>query len=262
MTDSIVWQNPPASLSLATNEVHVWRAALQLSSNEGQDPYAVFTRLLTDEEKQRAGQFRFERHRQPWIVAHAYLRVLLSAYLHVPTTAIVFRQNEYGKPSLASPTKTTLQFNLSHSNGYALYAFSNGHALGIDVEYMRQTIDFEGLARHSFSQYEQQALLALAPTERPVAFYRCWTRKEAYIKARGMGLSLPLHLFDVSLAEQTTTALLASREDTHEVARWSLRNLQPATDYAGAVMAEGTDWRMHCWECAPSMVLDRAKLFP
>ena len=254
MKDNISWHTPSAPLLLAANEVHVWKARLHIPHNEGQSQYAAFMRLLSDEEKKRAQQFHFEKHRQPWIIAHAYLRALLNSYLHIPSTHIAFRQNEYGKPSLSSPTQSSLRFNLSHSNEIPLYAFTVQREVGVDVEYMRQNIDHEELARHSFSRYEQQTLQTLPPEERFAAFYRCWTRKEAYIKARGTGLSLPLHLFDVSLENETSTALLASREDPREVGRWSMRNLQPAVEYAGAVMAEGMDWQLRCWECSPTMI--------
>jgi 4'-phosphopantetheinyl transferase len=261
MNDNIRWHTPSTPPLLAVNEVHVWRARLFIPHDEGQSQYAAFMNLLSDEEKNRAQQFRFEKHRQPWIIAHAYLRILLSIYLHISSTHIALQQNEYGKPSLSSPAQSSLHFNLSHSNELALYAFTLEREVGVDVEYMRQNISHEEVARHSFSPYEQQVLLALPPEERFSAFYRCWTRKEAYIKARGMGLSLPLHLFDVSLEQETSTALLASREDPREVGRWSMRNLQPGVEYAGALMAEGNDWQIRCWECSPTMITGGSDLW-
>jgi 4'-phosphopantetheinyl transferase len=254
MTDSTSWHTPSAPIQLAPNEVHVWKAILSGPPDQVQNRYASFVRLLSDAEQKRAQQFRFEKHRQPWVIAHAYLRVLLSAYLHTPYTNITFHQNEYGKPSLSFPAQTSLRFNLSHSQDIALYAFTLEREVGVDVEHMRANIEHEELARHSFSPYEQKTLFALPPDQRQAAFYRCWTRKEAYIKARGRGLSLPLHLFDVSLEDETTSALLASRENQHEVERWSMRNLQPGVEYAGAVMAEGHNWQMRCWECTATML--------
>jgi len=141
-----------------------------------------------------------------------------------------------------------LQCNVSHSHELALLAFSYRRELGVDVEYMRTNIEYEDLARHSFSPNEQAVLLALPPEVRQQAFFNCWTRKEAYIKARGMGLSLDLAIFDVSLVPGEPIALLASREDQREVARWRFYELDPGPGYAGALAVEGQEWALHCWQ--------------
>lgn len=242
---SQLWATPSEEMSLGADEVHVWKVHL----NREVARIPLFQKLLEPEEVDRARRFYFERDRQHWIVAHGLLRILLGRYLQTDPRLLRFDLNAYGKPALAFPAQSPLlQFNLSHSADLALYAFSWQQHIGVDVEYMRTTIDYDGIAQYSFSPTEQAALLSLPPTEKHEAFYRCWTRKEAYIKARGMGLSLPLDLFDVSLLPGEPAALLHSREDPQEAQRWSMRELAPAPDYAGALMVEGADWQLHCWQ--------------
>ena len=174
--------------------------------------------------------------------------MLLSQYLHTDSQDVHFRVNAYGKPALAFPSQRyPLQFNLSHYANVALFAFSLQRQLGVDVEYMRADIPYDQLAQYSFSTYEQTVLRRLPTEQKHQAFYNCWTRKEAYIKARGMGLSLPLDLFDVSLSPGEPAALLHSREGSQEVLRWSMQELIPEPDYAGALAVEGRDWQLYCW---------------
>jgi 4'-phosphopantetheinyl transferase len=152
-----------------------------------------------------------------------------------------------------------LQFNLSHSHQMALLAFTRGRNVGVDIEYMRPDVEFEQLARHFFSPTECAVLLDMASVLRKETFYNCWTRKEAYIKARGEGLSIPLDMFDVSLRPGEPAALLQCREDQAEVARWSLHALMPGELYAAALAVEKT--REHpghgilCWDWSEEMLL-------
>ncbi len=246
MIDMIpLWTTPPTKNSLGADEVHVWKIHLDREVTR----VSSFQRLLTPEEVSRAQRFYFERDRQHWMVARGLLRVLLGSYLQTDPQLLRFGLNAYGKPALAFPSASPpLQFNLSHSADLALYAFTWQRHVGVDVEYMRTPLDYDAIAQYSFSPSERAALLTLPLTEKHEAFYRCWARKEAYIKARGMGLSLPLDLFDVALLPGEPAALLQSREDPHEAQRWSMRHLVPAPDYAGALVAEGTDWQVRCWE--------------
>ncbi|HEV7237210.1 MAG TPA: 4'-phosphopantetheinyl transferase superfamily protein, partial [Ktedonobacteraceae bacterium] len=142
-----------------------------------------------------------------------------------------------------------LSFNISHAHDLALYAFTYVRQVGVDVEYIRLNDDYEHLAQHYFSPYERTVLQTLPMEEKQQAFFQCWTRKEAYIKAKGLGLSLPLDLFDVSLRPNEPAALLQSRENPREAARWSLRELAPGAGYVGALAVEGKkDWQLHCWQ--------------
>jgi len=141
-----------------------------------------------------------------------------------------------------------LQFNLSHAGDLVLYAFASAAQVGIDIEYQQADLDYEALARVSFSQREQVTLRTLPQESKRAAFFSCWTRKEAYIKARGLGFSLPLALFDVSLVPGEPAALLDSREDPHEVERWSMRELFPGPGDTGALVLEGEGWQVLCWQ--------------
>lgn len=239
------WHLPPRPLLLRENEVHVWRASLDRAT----DDVAHWQTLLRDDEVERAGRFYFEKDRRHWIVARATLRALLGRYLEIEPQELRFAHNEYGKPSIASPTMGQhLQFNLSHSGELALYAFAYNRAVGVDVEQMRAPLAYEELATHFFSAHECHALLTLPEEQREEAFFLCWSRKEAYIKARGKGLSLPLNQFDVSLAPGEPARLLDSREEPQVAERWSLAALLPGTGYAGALVAEGSGWQLHCWQ--------------
>ena len=238
------WTTPPKNLSLAENEAHVWLASLE-------QPDAVMLQLrqtLSSDELLKAGKFHFDKDRHHFIVARAVLRTLLSRYLQVQPAQLQFAYNANGKPSLDNLLRgKALHFNLSHSHNLALLAFSHVGSVGVDIEYMRPDVAVEQVARVSFSPREQALLLALPLEARQRAFYACWTRKEAYIKGRGTGLSLEPNLFDVAFLPGEPAALLASREDPREPARWTLQSLEPGAEYAGALAVQGHGWNLRCY---------------
>ena len=239
------WLAPPDTLTLPENEAHVWLASLE-------QPETVLLQLqhtLSPDERLRAAKFHFDRDRRHFMMARGLLRTLLGRYLHASPEQLQFTYNEYGKPLLDMPVPgKTLHFNLSHSHELALFAFSYAGPLGVDIEYMRAGVSAEQAARISFSPREQALLLALPLEERRQAFYTCWTRKEAYIKGRGTGFSLEPSLFDVTFLPGEPVALLASREDPDEPARWILKALEPGADYAGALAIQGHGWSLRCYE--------------
>ncbi|HLX58978.1 MAG TPA: 4'-phosphopantetheinyl transferase superfamily protein [Ktedonobacteraceae bacterium] len=239
------WSTPPLDLRLQPDEVHVWRAPLVVPESVLEQ----LNQLLSERETTRALSFRFAEDRRRWIVAHGVLRMLLGRYVRLDPRLLHFDLTIYGKPLLAFPIPSTpLQFNLSHSRDIALYAFAYSRQVGVDVEYKRAGLDYDALARVSFSPNEQAALRSLPDDVKREAFYTCWTRKEAYIKARGKGMSTPLDQFDVSCLAGEAAALLQSREDPREIRRWALRELAPGNDYAGALAVEGFDWSLSCWQ--------------
>jgi 4'-phosphopantetheinyl transferase len=158
---------------------------------------------------------------------------------------MIFSANQYGKPLL---TGGDIEFNLSHSGGYALVAVSRGRNVGVDVEKIRADIEIENLSSRYFSTGEISELMALPPEQRMVGFFQCWTRKEAYIKAQGLGLSLPLDGFDVSFSAGEPAVLRATRPDAGEAAQWSLLSLDVDLEYAGAVAVRGKDLDFRFWE--------------
>lgn len=237
----------PEDVSLEEDEVHVWKVGLGVPLNT----IGQLQHILSEDEVKRAEQFRFEKDRLHWITAHAILRILLGHYLDSDPRGIAFTSNDYGKPFIAFPSYgIRLRFNLSHSGNLALYAFTYNRHIGVDVEQMRGSIEYETLAQHYFSPYERATLQALPPTVRQEAFFQCWSRKEAYIKARGSGLSVPLDQFDVSLTPGEPAALLDSREDPQAQKRWSLHAISPESNYTGALVVEGTGWHLSCWQWA------------
>lgn len=239
------WRTPRPEMSLADGEVHVWRVPLERPVGE----FVQLQTILAPEERTRAAAFFFEKDRHHWTVARATLRLLLGRYLQAEPHRLQFTANEYGKPTLTPPfADTHLHFNLSHSGTLALYAFAYDRQLGVDVEYMRTGIDYQDLAAHYFSLSECATLHVLPAPLQEEAFFLCWTRKEAYIKARGMGLSLALDQFDVSLTPGEPAVLLDSREEPGAAARWSLQNLVPGPQYAGALAVASHDWELCCWQ--------------
>lgn len=244
MTTPESWATPPGMLSLSRAEVHVWRASLDQSAG-------VVARLrstLSGDEMVRAARFHFEKDRVSFIIARGVLRNILGCYLHVPPDQLQFNYSPYGKPSLAAEFEEGgLDFNVSHSHSLALYAFARGRALGVDVEHLRAGAAERQIAERFFSADEVAALCGLPAARQPRAFFDCWTRKEAYIKARGEGLSFPLAEFDVSLRPDEPAALLRVRGDAREAERWTLRALDVAPDYAAALVGEGRGWQLKTW---------------
>jgi 4'-phosphopantetheinyl transferase len=171
--------------------------------------------------------------------------MIAGSYVDSDPTELVFQYSEEEKPSLrVSSSGSRVEFNVSHSGGIAMLAFTRGRALGVDVEQLRDNFDNDSIALRFFSDAEQRQLAELAPCERCEGFFRCWTRKEAYIKAQGAGLSLPLHQFDVSLKPRDLNALLATRPDSGEASRGSLQEVMASEGYVGAVCVRGHGWRL------------------
>lgn len=224
------WAEAPPSLSLEAGAVHVWRIAL----DQPDQRLDRFRRTLEPDELNRAGRFHFEKHRQHFIVARGFLRSVVARYLEVQPDALRFSYGAYGKPMLAS--EHGLRFNLSHSHAVALLAITLDAELGVDVEHVRADFASEEIARRFFSRAEVEVFNALPKEEQVAAFFRCWTRKEAYIKAIGKGLSQALDEFDVTFAPDVEPALLRAEDD--DVSRWLLRNIDVGDGYAGALAVE------------------------
>lgn len=243
------WESPPVDLRLGSTEVHVWRAALDPPS----EAVEQLLHVLSPDEQARAARFCFERDRRRFIVARGILRLILGRYLMIEPACLKFRYGAHGKPFLADEAeRNRLQFNLSHTQELALYAFNFERAIGVDIEYIKPKTDIPAIAIRFFSPRESAALLALPETQRLEAFFNCWTRKEAYLKAKGAGLSLPLDQFDVSFEAGQPARLLATRHDPEEASRWSLQALNPAPCYTGAVAVEGYHWALKCWQWVES----------
>lgn len=230
-----MWSPAPPSLTLPDGEVHVWRMRLEQPANL----FESYLRTLAEDERVRANRFHFDKHRRHFVVARGFLRELLARYLDTTPETVRFAYGPYGKPLLAGAHgDDALRFNASHSGDWAVYAFVQDHEIGVDVEHIKPDFETKGIAERFFSAREVQTLNALAEEEKPAAFFRCWTRKEAYIKAIGSGLSHPLDSFDVTLAPGEPAALLRVQYP-ESLARWSLFNLDVAEEYAAALAVAG-----------------------
>lgn len=231
-----LWLPAPQRPLLKEGEVHVWRVPLSRSFSTLP---TLFEYLSTDE-RERAGRFHFSKDRDRFIVARGMLRRILSRYLNTPPAQLLFSYNKYGKPALhADSVEVALRFNLSHSNDVALYALTLGRELGVDVEFLREDFASVEIAERFFSHTEVAMLRALPGTQRTQSFFNCWTRKEAYIKARGEGLSHPLDQFTVSLAPEDPARLIYTSPDPLDVERWKLFDLYPSHGYAAALAVWG-----------------------
>ena len=237
------WKLPPIDLTILRSQVHVWCVSLDQSES-------VFQRLvqtLSEEEHKRAERFHFRKDRDHFIIARGVLRDILSHYIKREPEDIFFHYNDYGKPALGK-NFTGLNFNVSHSGNIALYAVTCGREVGIDVEQIRPDFAEEPIAKRFFSPAEVAVFSDLAAHEKKEAFFSCWTRKEAFIKATGKGVSFGLDKFDVSLVPDKPAALLSIKGDMKKAGRWSLKNLNIKPDYKAALAVEGHDWRLQSWQ--------------
>jgi 4'-phosphopantetheinyl transferase len=239
------WFSPPADLQLRISDVHVWRSRL----DQPDCIVKAFNELLSSDERTRAARFRFQRDRSNFVVARGVLRSLLSTYLPLAPAEFRFNYGRFGKPELIETAGVpSLRFNISHAHQLALFVFAWSRKVGVDVEYIRRNLSHEEIAGSFFSSRELKALLKLPAEKRAQGFFNCWTRKEAYIKARGEGVSLPLDQFDVSLIPGEPAALLGTAFDPQDAARWSLRELCPGPGYSAAIAVEGNDWNLTTWQ--------------
>jgi 4'-phosphopantetheinyl transferase len=181
-------------------------------------------------------------------VGRGALRTLLGAYLEVPPAEVRFQYGPRGKPFLAPPLDGKgLQFNLSNSSDLALAGFVRGPEIGVDVEYLREMKDCEQIAERFFSASEREVLRTIPFPAKQEAFFNCWTRKEAYLKAVGEGLAAPLDSFDVTLGLGEPPRMLTLEGDPERASRWFLHHLRPAADYLGAIAIEGGAWEVRTW---------------
>jgi 4'-phosphopantetheinyl transferase len=239
------WLPPPPNLTLSSNDIHLWGATLDQPALWVQQ----LAQPLSEEERRKAECFHFEQDRKRFIVGRGVLRTILGLYLGTEPNRLEFCYGHHGKPYLAERFgEGALRFNLAHSYELALYAFTRGREIGVDLEYMRYMPDAEQIAASFFSARENAILHALPTSQKQEAFFNCWTRKEAYIKAIGNGLAQPLDKFDVSLAPGEPACLLNVEGAPEEASRWSLKALTPAPGYVAAMAVEGHNWRLTYWQ--------------
>lgn len=230
-----------SSPKLQSNDVHVWR----VPPNQSLEKLQLLRQILSSDEQETADRFHFEKDRNHFIQSRSALRRILSQYLNVAPNKIEFAYGPAGKPSLAGDLSASgLRFSLSRRDGLTLIAVTYGREIGVDLELVQSDFPIFEVAEASFSPAELATLRNLPQHERTAGFYNCWTRKEAFVKAQGEGLSYPLQKFDVSLAPGEPARLLHVADN--DVDRWTLQELPIDPNYVAALAVEGTDLMVIC----------------
>jgi len=238
------WPLPPAHVQLGGRQIHVWCAGLEGPPSK----VAAFAKTLSDPERKRAERFQFERDRDRFIIRRGLLRRMLGCYLNTDPAQVTFTYESRGKPVLAGITDgQMLQFNLSHSHGLALFAVARQAPLGIDLERIRPIPELDQIAARFFSPYENALLDDLPKEQVPEAFFHCWTRKEAYLKATGEGIADSLPEVEVSLSPWRAAQLVSIAGDLQAAGLWTLHALAPAPGFVGALAVKAKGLEALCW---------------
>jgi 4'-phosphopantetheinyl transferase len=225
---------------LAADEVHVWCAGPESCASADR-----FRCVLTADEHERVQRFVSPAARQQFVLARGLLRTLLGHYLDRPPQEIAFTHGPAGKPMLAEGPR--LHFNISHSHGFVLAAFSGVGEVGVDVEKVRLFSDEMELAHRFFAPAEAAALAALEGEQRRHAFFHVWTRKEAFLKATGQGIAFGLERFEVSVPPDDPARICRIDGSPEPAQQWSLRTLTPAAEYVGTLALETNVYQLRCW---------------
>lgn len=243
-----LWISPPEAIELNDDEVHVWL----VNAGAADCPQDLLATSLSTDEKERAARFKFVKDRRLYVAAHGALRSLLADYLGVAAGEIHFVSGSYGKPALPSPLAAGgLEFNLSHSHEVALVAFARQRAVGVDVEFVKRKFSFDELARRFFTTKEVAALFELPQPLQREAFFKCWTSKEAFLKAKGTGLSGKLDEVAITLATDQQVRINASVPD------WSLTELTLCVGYQGALVVQGDPRPIRCYQWESPLIATR-----
>lgn len=222
-------------IGVQENEVHLWRAALDHPASR----LRSFWQLLTNDERARAGRFLLQRDCDRFIAARGLLRITLARYLGQDPGILRFRYGQYGKPTVVQEIRDHLHFNVAHSHGLALFAVAWDREIGVDLEQIDASLASEEVADRFFSPREADTLRAVPPHAWPDAFFACWTRKEAYVKARGGGLSISLKDFAVSLPPEEPAIVWSSDSESRETGRWTLKAVNVGALWAAALAVGG-----------------------
>ena len=227
MKDSIT-----SFVSLKPNTVHIW--SINFGVND--ETFKTYYNLLSEDERTRANKFKFYKDKRCYVVTKGALRLLSGKYLNKDAKEIKFEYEKYGKPKFKH--KSNLNFNVSHSGDLAIIGFVLDHTIGVDIEKIKNDFDTFEIAANFFSKTEIASLRKIPKIEQHIAFYRCWTRKEAFIKGKGSGLSFPLDTFSVTLDSDLKAQLLETNWNETEKNDWSLQSFKPNSNYLAAVIVE------------------------
>jgi len=242
---------PPRQAQAHYSEVHVWCASLDNAAY----PIEAYDKLLTDKERERAQRFVMKRDRNRYVFSKVMLKTLIMSYAGLGSDELQYLSGPYGKPNLdASLSIGRLCFNMADSAGYALFAFTLDREIGVDIEQIREIPEMERIVRLFFSEAEQAAFASMLPQEKKRAFFNGWTRKEAFIKALGVGLSMPLSKFEVSLAAGNPVDLVYLNKDIASRGHWTIRDVSPSPEFSAAFAVEGSGFTIRCWNLCSGML--------
>lgn len=251
-----IWQNSPQHPRLEKDRVHLWRVNLDL-------PAVIIEELrvcLSPDEIDKANKFRFPQHNRRFVVARGVLRQLLGNYLQISPREIKFQYSDRGKPYLTTTGfHNSLQFNISHSQEYALYGFTYDYPIGVDIEHLREMKDAVQIAQRFFSPQEFQSIDNLDSAQQQKVFFKLWTAKEAYLKATGTGLSGSLSSVNIGLNDMENPYLESIQGSIEAVKSWSMYPCIPALNYVGAIAikAQITQQQIKCWNWERDLLIER-----
>lgn len=258
MNSDSPWTYSTCHPRISRAAVHLWRTRLDQPESVVRD----LGNFLSREELRRADRYLSDFSRQCFMVGRGWLRTMLGRYLGLDPRAFDFCYGPYGKPELAEISKIhnrqsnltgSLRFNLSHSQNIAVLAVAIDRYVGIDVEQIRSVVEMDGIVTQLLSSAERSEFDQLPVSQRKSAFFRCWTQKEAYLKALGDGLTVPLQNIEVSIGTEAPPKLRRVLGRPKEASRWILKDVQPSPGYLGALAVEGCDWQLHCFNCPNHM---------
>lgn len=239
------WKTPPEYYSINADQVHVWR----IDWDPQEKNLDQFIKLLSIKEAHQASKFYFEADRIRYIVMRSSLRRLLGKYLEVAPADLEIAYSHHGKPYLVNlDIHKKINFNISHADRLGLIAIAMDRRVGVDLELVRQEDSIEAISQRFFTPEESKQIMSLPASLQPEAFFTCWTRKEAFIKARGEGLSIPLDQFEVSIYPKDDPKLLIIKNNPVELGRWLMFHLEPGDDYVGALVVDGKNLDVIGWE--------------
>jgi 4'-phosphopantetheinyl transferase len=234
----------PDKFSLAENEIHVWTIQLEAPAAS----MARFASILSLDERARGARFHFDHHRSRFIVGRGVLRLILSRYLQTRPDKLEFLYGRNGKPAIAGQLNgNAVEFNLAHSEALAMLAVTRTGAVGIDLERIRTITDADELVGRFFSPRENDAFQKLPPEQKPAAFFNLWTRKEAWLKATGDGITHHLNRVEVTFLPGEPVRLLSLPDAFQSETKWSLHELTPAPGFAAALATAGEHPHISCW---------------
>lgn len=248
--NDILWSLAPTWPTLGTTDVHIWAANLDLPA----DALSRFLATLSNDERERAARFHFDRHRNRYIAGRGIVRSLIARYLDSQPGALQFSYNPNGKPALSGRfANPGLDFNLAHSENLALFAVTRGGAVGIDVEKIRPMTDADELVARFFSPRENALFQKLAQEQKTIAFLNLWTRKEAWLKATGEGIGHLLAKVEVTFLPNESARFLTLPEHAGTNADWLVRELKPASDFIGAIALPEIQSSIFQFQYSPSV---------